>query len=817
MNEAIDIESNERVSFSKYPEHFEKNLVKLILEDRAFASQMQEVLDVSYFDKDYLKLIVENIFNYKDKYGTHPATDTIDMLFATQLRGVDPIKKAQAVEFWENFKRNRKVEDPEYYMKIALDFCRSEKVLQALSKSVQYLKSNEIDVFMENMTKAASLGSSQNFGHDYFEDFEKRYEKDHREPITTGWAELDAVTKGGLGKGEIFCYVAPPSCHGKGTKVVMFDGTFKNIEDVKIGNLLMGPDSIARTVLKTYEGNDDIYDLKYLPWDNGDCISFTKEHDLALVHIETEEKILIKVKDYLNKSNNWKRYWRMYKPEYINFPNPENVKCPYFLGLLLGDGYLGSIKNPHSINLFSTNEYIFKEAEKYGEEFDCGIRFDYYKNKCPRISFPNKIKGRTKNPIAEWIKQLGLHNKRSGEKFIPKTYLFSSRENRLELLAGLLDTDGYLGTNEYEYCTKSPYLCEDIIVLANSLGFRVRKHIKNINNTTYYRIYIRGKDLEQIPVRILYKKHKTSSFFDNRSDLEFYKLRNKTRVNNLQYYKFVLKKSKETSFFGISVDKDNLYLTSDFTVTKNCGKTARQIFTSCKNLQAGKNVIYFTLEMTEIEIGQRFDSCLSEIHLEKLLENKDEIRKCLEELPGKLRIIEEEYCSTTPRKIFNKVKKLEDTGFTADLVVIDYADVCAPTKSIKDDDGIIGGIHVYQEMKTLAQRYQKRILTAAQTNREGAEADIITPKHFEGRFMRFNPCHFVVGFSKTGKVANLKNRVGPEFLLSEEKDFGRVSSRIYKDIESNTDNATTALSKAKDKKSIQEALGQFLNARGDRK
>lgn len=462
MSEATDslaIQSNERASFSKYPEHFEKNLVKLILEDRAFAAQMQEVLDVSYFDNDYLKIIIENVFSYKDKYGTHPATDTIDMLFATQLRGIDPIKKGQVLDFWENFKRNRSVEDPEYYMKIALDFCRSEKVLQALSKSVQYLKTNEIDVFMENMTKAAALGSSQNFGHDYFEDFEKRYEKDHREPITTGWEELDEVTGGGIGKGEIFVYVAPQSS----------------------------------------------------------------------------------------------------------------------------------------------------------------------------------------------------------------------------------------------------------------------------------------------------------------------------------------------------------------------GKSSRMIYTCCKNLQQGRNVVYFTLEMSEIEIGQKFDACLSEIHLEKLRENKDSIRKCLEELPGKLRIIEEEYCSTTPRQIFNKVKKLEDTGFSVDLVAIDYADVTAPTKSVKDDDGIVGGIHVYTEMKTLAQRHQKRTLTAAQTNRDGAEADEITPKHFEGRFQRFNPCHFVVGFSKSGKVRELKTRVGPAFLLSEERDFGRVRTRIFKDTESDTDRATTAMSKAKDKKSIQDALSQFLHARGDKK
>ena len=465
MNEALDttaddldLKSNTKASFSKYPEHFEINLVKLILEDRAFAAQMQEVLDISYFEKDHLKIIVESIFNYKDKYGTHPATETIDMLFSTQLKVVDPFKKDQVIKFWEGFKKNRTIEDPEYYMKIALDFCRSEKVLQALSKSIPYLKSNDIDIFMDNMSKAASLGTSQNFGHDYQEDFEKRYEKDYREPITTGWPELDEVTKGGFGKGEIFVYVAPQSS----------------------------------------------------------------------------------------------------------------------------------------------------------------------------------------------------------------------------------------------------------------------------------------------------------------------------------------------------------------------GKSTRCVYSACKALQAGYNVVYFTLEMPEVEIGQKFDACITEIHLEKLIDNKEAIRKALSELPGKLKIIEEEYCATTPRRIFNKVKKLEDTGFPVDLVVIDYADVCAPTKSVKDDDGIIGGIHVYSEMKTLAQRHQKRVLTAAQTNREGAEADVITPKHFEGRFQRFNPCHFVVGFSKTGKVKELKTRLGPSFLFSEERDFGRVWTRLHKDKENALDQVVTNMNKAKSSKNIQDALTQFLSQREDK-
>lgn len=446
--------TSKKPSFALYPKHFQTNLVKLIIEDRIFASQMQEVLELSYFEQDYLKIIVENVFQYKDKYGTHPCNETIDMLFSNNLKSIDYIKRKEINTFWENFKKNSKVEDAEYYMKIALDFCRSQKVLAALRENFEQLKNAEIDGFLESITKAASLGSSQNFGHDYKEDLEKRYSKDHREPITTGWPLLDKYTKGGIGLGELWCYVAPPSS----------------------------------------------------------------------------------------------------------------------------------------------------------------------------------------------------------------------------------------------------------------------------------------------------------------------------------------------------------------------GKTSREIYTAVANLRLGNNVAFFEAEMSETDIGQMFDSCLTEIHREELIHNQDAIRLKLEELPGKLRIIEEEYCGTTPRRIFSKCKKLEDSGFKIDLVVIDYADIIIPTKTLYHDDGLAGGVQVYSEIKTLTKRYGYRVLTAAQTNRKGAEAEIITPEHFEGMFKRFNPCHFVVGFSKFGKVSPLKTRIGKPFLLQEQKDLGRMQMTLHEisDEGEDVEKVAHAVKGTKSNKELANTLNNFI-------
>jgi hypothetical protein len=389
----IKTDEDKKPSFSRYPEQFQINLAKLIIQDRAFSSQMQEVLELSYFENDYLKSLIDSIFKYKDKYGVHPAEDTVDMIISTQFRNIDQIKKNQIESFWSSYKKNRKIEDPDFYMKTALDFCRSQKMLEALKNSFDLLKEGSIDQFMDNISKAGSLGSSQNFGHDYKEDFEKRYEKDHREPITTGWDELDLVTKGGIGLGEVFVYVSPQSCHGEGTKVVTIDGYLKNIEDLRIGDKLIGPDSKERNVVDRIRGKSNLFKIKYIPHDNEDNISVTEEHNLALINIKTKKKIDMSVFEYNKQSKEFKRYHRLYKSDIIEFGNSTKVKEPYFLGLLLGDGYLASQKAPDKISLYNINETVISEAAKSAFNFGCNIIVEKYKDKCPRIRFPNSKKG----------------------------------------------------------------------------------------------------------------------------------------------------------------------------------------------------------------------------------------------------------------------------------------------------------------------------------------------------------------------------------------------------------------------------------------
>jgi hypothetical protein len=123
---------------------------------------------------------------------------------------------------------------------------------------------------------------------------------------------------------------------------------------------------------------------------------------------------------------------------------------------------------------------------------------------------------RKPNPISEALKSLGVWN----NKHIPQCYLENSREIRLQVLAGIIDTDGHLNNNGgYDMCFANKRLLDDIITLARSLGFSARDAVpvsKTCTNATggpkvcqAYRSYIySGNDLRDIPVLLDRKRIK---------------------------------------------------------------------------------------------------------------------------------------------------------------------------------------------------------------------------------------------------------------------------------------------------------------------
>jgi Rad3-related DNA helicase len=350
--------------------------------------------------------------------------------------------------------------------------------------------------------------------------------------------QLEVIPKiiDALKKKKFFILEAPTGCHLKGTKILMYDGTTKNVEDVIVGDLLMGPDSQPRKVLQLHFGNEMMY--KIIP-NKGNPFVVNKKHILSLQRTSTRKTSIttkrkdfieynpiknITVENYIQKSKSFKHTYKLYKSS-VEFNEKPLKISPYILGLWLGYG-----NNNDSI--VTTNIDTFED--------------EFLKEELTDNHF--------KNSLTNDLRYYNLLN----NKHIPICYKTNSKENRLELLAGLIDADGYNAGNRYEITSKSLELITDICYVANSLGFgtNLNKKFNKKFNKLYYRLSIFGKDITKIPVRIERKK-----------------ITNKKPQKDAKRIGFKIEKYGVDNYYGFEVDKDNLYLMDNFIVTHNSGKS----------------------------------------------------------------------------------------------------------------------------------------------------------------------------------------------------------------------------------------------------
>ena len=199
---------NEKASFSRYGKSFQEGLVQLIYEDRPFADQITEVLDINFLELEYLRVFVDKIVSYRDRYGTHPSVEATITMLRTELDEEDEVVRKQVKEYFTKIS-SKEATDIQYIKEQSLDFCRKQNLKEAMMKSVGLLQSCSFDEISKTINDSLKLGSDNNFGYDYLADFEARFIPKHRLPVTTGWKQIDDICGGGLGKSELGVVIAP--------------------------------------------------------------------------------------------------------------------------------------------------------------------------------------------------------------------------------------------------------------------------------------------------------------------------------------------------------------------------------------------------------------------------------------------------------------------------------------------------------------------------------------------------------------------------------------------------------------------------------
>jgi len=197
-------------SFSKYGKSFQEKLAFLILDDRVFADRMVEVLDVEFLEFKHLQVFVQKIFNYKTKYGTQPSTEIMKTIVRSQIEDENETLQKQIREYFAYVLSDIKIlQSAEFVKDTALEFCRKQKLREAMIKSSTLLQKCSFDEISVLINDALKAGANADFGYDYIKDFEKRFELSTRETITTGWEKVDQITGGGGGRKELGVVIAP--------------------------------------------------------------------------------------------------------------------------------------------------------------------------------------------------------------------------------------------------------------------------------------------------------------------------------------------------------------------------------------------------------------------------------------------------------------------------------------------------------------------------------------------------------------------------------------------------------------------------------
>ncbi|WP_175848866.1 replicative DNA helicase [Burkholderia cenocepacia] len=284
----------------------------------------------------------------------------------------------------------------------------------------------------------------------------------------TGFVDLDRMTSGMHG-GELIIVAGRPSM-GKAqpldARVRTLTG-WKPMGELAVGDALASVDGAPSIVTGIYpQGERQVYRVRFSDGRSAECCD---EH-LWCVHFREWEKPRVlstaEIRTLLTRERYRNRLW-------IDMPSGEFGHRealpvdPWVLGALLGDGALGGTAVRFSVKAEETLNRM-RERVDASLELEYAGQYDWRIKRRPSAATAARP---CANPLKAALEQLGVWGRTSYDKFIPRLYLDADKDTRLDVLRGLLDTDGWVESwGTVRYSTASAQLASDVRELARSLG-----------------------------------------------------------------------------------------------------------------------------------------------------------------------------------------------------------------------------------------------------------------------------------------------------------------------------------------------------------
>ena len=348
---------------------------------------------------------------------------------------------------------------------------------------------------------------------------------------------------------------------------VLTPSGWTTIGNINIGDDVLTPEGKTSKVLGVYpQGEKDIYRITFKDGKNTEACGehLWKVYGIPEGKSRKKSWSIINTLDIKNKLENTK--YKLKVPLvsgnlFNDVKDADLMVPPYLMGLLLGDGSF----NENSIKLSSDDNFIIEKVndlldDKHHLVFDSGC--DYLLTRKEGKGYKGSDNG---NYYVKEIRKLDLQDKKSNDKFIPKKYKNISYNQKIELLQGLMDSDGTVDkTSHLSYSTVSLQLAKDIQELVWSIG-----GVCNLKEKHSTYVYQGVKRLGQLSynLNIRYNKPKTIMSLPRKINRISNNYQYKdTLKNNIVNVKLIGKKQAQC----IMVDDENhLYVTDDYIVTHN--------------------------------------------------------------------------------------------------------------------------------------------------------------------------------------------------------------------------------------------------------
>lgn len=363
-------------------------------------------------------------------------------------------------------------------------------------------------------------------------------------------------------------------CRGHGKEladyeVVITENGEVPIGKVKIGTKIYGRDGKLTTVTEVFpQGEKDIYRFHFIDGRYVDC---GLEHQWLLYNQHKRSKVYT-TKELLHKNLSHKHpksgstyYYKLPDIQPVEFSYKEQPIHPYILGALLGDGAITTSTPKIACNDIEILNRFKELLPEYNIVYDSSTVNNYTiteKNKFRTKSLEDDRKYGA-NDLARSIKKLQL-NVGCKDKFIPSCYIFGSIEQRMELVRGLMDTDGSVTESGHcEFSNSNLTLLSEVAYVLRSLGIYCKIDVSNREGQ--YHILPHGALHERGICYRLYIRTDKPIFYLPR---KLNRLKKRVRSNKVSLVK--IEKINRFTATCIMVDnKDHLFLTKDFIPTHN--------------------------------------------------------------------------------------------------------------------------------------------------------------------------------------------------------------------------------------------------------